>query len=244
MKMNRDGVKAVLFDWDFTLAYTLQKDLSHIERTAALFQGEGINYPVEAFQAARHKLLSDVALGRANGAIKPQTKREIIRFYQQLLTRLGHPDTSQELAYRIYMAYGRLPTTLYEDVLPTLQALQKADVKLGILSNHSRSVRQTIERLVGQYIPSRHITVSEEVGVHKPSRTIFRRAAICLHTRPHHCIYVGDNLHVDAIGAVVQGGYGRGIWLDRAGQGTTQDTPANVARILTLQQVLDFVLTP
>ncbi len=241
MKMNHDGVTVIILDWDFTLAYTLQKDLTHIERTAALFQSNGVNYPIDAFRQARYELLGDIALGRVNGAIKPQTKREIIYFYQQLLVRLGHSDTSRELAYHLYTAYGLLPTSLYDDVLPTLEALQALNVKLGILSNHSRSVRSTIEGLVGQFIPAHHITISEEVGVHKPSTTIFRRAAARLQTPPAHCMYVGDNLHIDAIGAVERGGYGRGVWLDRANQGTVQDFPSNVTRISLLPQVLDFV---
>jgi HAD superfamily hydrolase (TIGR01549 family) len=239
--MNDAGITAVLFDWDFTLAYTLKEELSHIERTAALFQAEGVRYPAEAFHAARKSLLCDIALGRAHGAIKPQTKQEILRFYRQLLNRLGHPDTGRELAYNIYTAYGRLPTTLYADVLPTLHQLNQAGIKTGILSNHSRSVRPVIENLIGQAIPADHITISEEVGAHKPSKTIFRRAAARLHTPPGQCLYVGDNLQVDAIGAVERGDYGGGLWLDRAELGTTQDIPGGVGRITSLAQVLDFV---
>ncbi|MCL4262391.1 MAG: HAD family hydrolase [Anaerolineae bacterium] len=241
MRMPVKGMTAVIFDWDFTLAYTLQPEMSHIERTAVLFQHEGIYYPIEDFRAARESLLADIALGRADGAIKPQTRQEIMDFYRQMLLRLGYPDTSRELAYRIYIAYGQLPTTLYDDVLFTLKKLYQTGLSLGILSNHSTTVRPVMEHLVGAYIPTPHITISEEVGVHKPSKTIFRRAAARLHTPAAQCMYVGDNLNVDAIGAVEQGAYGQGIWLDRANQGTVQDIPPNVNRISTLAQLLDFV---
>lgn len=239
--MNRECITAVLFDWDFTLAYTLQQDLSHIERTAALFQYQGLPYSVEDFYAARRSLVADIALGRTNGAIKPQTKKEIMQFYRQILIRLGHPDVSPELTYSIYTAYGRLPTTLYDDVLPTLHMLHQAGFRLGILSNHSTSVRPVMEKLVGEAIPAAHITISEEAHVHKPSKTIFRLAASRMGVPPDQCVYVGDNLNVDAIGAVVQGRYGFGLWLDRPNQGTMQDIPANVARITLLPQVMDFV---
>lgn len=244
MRKNANGVTAVLFDWDFTLAYTLQPEMSHIERTAVLFRHEGIHYPVEDFRAARESLLADIALGRTDGAIKPQTRQEIMEFYRQMLMRLGHPDTSRELAYRIYIAYGQLHTTLYEDVRPTLQKLYQAGMVMGILSNHSKTVRPVMENLVGAFIPSAHITISEEMGVHKPSKTIFRRAAARLHTLPPKCMYVGDNLNVDAIGAVEEGRYGRGVWLDRANKGTMQDIPPNVYRIAILSQLLDFVPLP
>lgn len=241
MDMKHNNITAVIFDWDLTLAYTLQKDLSLIERTAVLFQNEGVPFSVDQLRQARQKLLCDIATGKANGSITPQTKREIIYFYQQLLTRLDYPDTSQELAYRIYSAYGRLPTDLFEDVLPVLQNLSQQGIKLGVLSNHSRSVRQSIESLIGQYVPSNHITISEEVGVHKPSRTIFRLALSRLQVSAKQTIYVGDNLNVDAIGSVEKGGYRHGIWLDRKADPNVHDLPTNVSRIAHLAQVADFI---
>lgn len=241
MNLMPKGVTAVLFDWDFTLAYTLEQNISHIERTATLFQYEEVIYPVADFRLARQGLLADIALGKANGTIKPQTKQEFIHHYQQLLTRLGHEDTSRDLANRIYAAYGKLPNTLYDDVLPTLAALQKQNIKLGVLSNHIKTIRPVIEKLVGTFIPPQHITISDELSVYKPSKTIFRRAAARLHTEPANCLYVGDNLHVDAIGAVTQGGYCGGIWLDRQNIGGAHDIPPKVVRISYLPQVLDFV---
>lgn len=239
--MNQDNVTAVLFDWDFTLAYTLQKDISPIERTAVLFQKEGADYSAKELQVARRSLLRDIALGEADGNIKPQAKEEIMQLYQDLLRRLGHPDTSQDLASRIYQAYGRLPTTLYDDVLPTLQTLHKQGIKLGILSNHAHSVRATMEKLVGGFIDGRHITISEEENCHKPEPKIFKTAVDKLKVPPRHCLYVGDNLQVDAIGAVEHGRYRRGLWLDRHNKGTMQDVPENVIHITFLQQVLDFL---
>ena len=240
--MIHDPVTAVIFDWDFTLAYTLEQNITPIERTASLFQHAGVYYPVDDIRQARQNLLADIALGKANGTIKPQTKQEFILHYQQLLTRLGHADTSRELAYRIYIAYGELPNTLYDDVLSTLEILKKHSIKMGVLSNHISSIRPIIENLVGKYIAPEHITISEEVGVYKPSKTIFRRAATKLRTNPENCFYVGDNLHVDAIGAVQQGGYQRGIWLDRQNNGTVQDIPPQVVRIQLISQLLDLVL--
>lgn len=241
MKTMNNRVTAVLFDWDFTLAYTLDESISHLERTAVLFQYEGVVYPVDDFRLARQTLLADIALGKANGTIKPQTKQEFILHYQQLLTRLGHEDTSRELANRIYFAYGELPNNLYDDVIPTLQSLQKKGVVLGVLSNHITRIRAVIEELIGDFVPSDYITISEEVGVYKPSKTIFQKAAAKLGVSPEHCYYVGDNLHVDAIGAVNSGGYKGGFWLDRNNVGTVQDIPKEVVRINVLSQVLDLI---
>ena len=235
---NFSTITAVLFDWDFTLAYSLGLDVSHIARTAVLFQNFGVACTKADVLAAQASLEEDMAQGRVSGSLRPQKKREIIALYRELLRRLGHPNDSYEFAYKIYAGYGRLPHTLFNDVLPTLQQLQSQNLTLGILSNHSTSVRTTINLLLGSIIPQNHITISEEVGVHKPGKTIFKRAAANLHQKPASCLYVGDNLQVDAIAAVQQGGFAAGAWIDRFGQEPPPDLPANVFRLTSLTQLI------
>ncbi|MCP4363123.1 MAG: HAD family hydrolase, partial [Chloroflexi bacterium] len=192
-------------------------------------------------KAARHDYLNDLALGEVNGIVQPQTRQDIMRLYKQLLQRMGYARIGRDLTYRIYKSYGKLPTTMYDDVLPTLQALQKQPLTLGILSNHSASTRTIMESMVNGFIKPQHIIISEELGVHKPSKTIFRHAAARLHTPPENCLYVGDNLYVDAIGSVIKGKYGLGVWVDRHNQQVAQDFPEQVVRITYLQQLIDFL---
>jgi FMN phosphatase YigB (HAD superfamily) len=181
-------VTAVLFDWDFTLAYSLGTNISHIARTAVLFQKHGVACTEAEVIAAQETLEADIKRGAASGALRPQKKREIIQLYRELLRRLGHPDDSYNFAYEIYAGYGRLPHYLYDDVLPTLRQLQEYNLQLGILSNHSSSVRDTVDQMLGNIIPKQHITISEEVGVHKPGKTIFRRAVAKLHQKSANCV--------------------------------------------------------
>lgn len=229
-----DTITAVLFDWDFTLAYTIGEDVTFVERMAFLFQSQGINCTVAECQAAFDQFREDVASGKIRGVVTPQTRRQILANYRHIMQRLGYEQPDETLIYRLYSGYANLPHYLYGDVLPALNALRQAGLTLGILSNHSISVRPTIDRLVGAYIPSQNVTVSEAVGVHKPGKTIFRRAAARLRTPPQNCLYVGDNLTVDALGAVQQGGYGAGLWLDRRQQGTVTTLPPRVGRLTTL----------
>ncbi|HEX6385126.1 MAG TPA: HAD family hydrolase [Anaerolineae bacterium] len=238
MKKNEIGV--VLFDWDFTLAYTLG-DVSLDQRIAALFKHVGLPYGQQAVEEVLEDYRNAVERGQARPLHRMQRRRDIVALYRYILARLGHSELSRELMYRIYSAYAHLPTKLYDDARPSLQTLQERGLKLGILSNHSVSVRAVVERLVGDYIPSENITISEEIGVHKPSKTIFQRAAARLAAPPASCLYVGDNLAVDALAAVQVGGYGMGLWLDRRGKGTTRELPENVARITSLHQVVDFI---
>ena len=235
---NFSSLTTILFDWDFTLAYSLGLDVSHTARTAVLFQTFGVACTEAEVVAAQASLEADVAQGIIATSLRPQKKREIIQLYRELLRRLGHPDDSYAFAYKIYAGYGRLPHTLFDDVQPTLRQLQARNIQLGILSNHSFSVRRTIDQLLGNIIPQDCITISEEVGIHKPGKTIFKRAAARLHQKPANCLYVGDNLEVDAIAAVQQGGYAAGIWIDRFGQEIPTSLPDNVYRLTSLTQLI------
>ncbi|MAT98370.1 MAG: hypothetical protein CL608_14595 [Anaerolineaceae bacterium] len=234
-------ISAVLFDWDFTLAYSLGTDISHIARTAILFQKYGVACTEAEVAAAQAAVEADIAQGTVSGSLRPQKKREIIWLYRQLLRRLGHPDDSYNFAYEIYAGYGRLPHYLYEDVPPTLRQLQVHNFQIGILSNHSTSVRHTIEQLLGNIIPQEYITISEEVGVHKPGKTIFRRAVAKLGQKPGNCVYVGDNLEVDAIAAVAQGRFAAGIWIDRSDKAPPTTFPDNIYRITNLTQLISLL---
>ena len=120
-----------------------------------------------------------------------------------------------------------------------MHQLQSRNLQLGILSNHSSSVRRTIDQLLGNIIPQQNITISEEVGVHKPGKTIFRRAVAKLRQKPANCIYVGDNLEVDAIAAVQQGGFAAGIWIDRlSNEESLLTLPSHIYRLTSLTQLI------
>lgn len=238
--MNTNEITAVMFDWDLTLAHILG-EVTAAEKTAAVFQRGGINCTPREMQVAMDRYERDMHLGSVRCFKKPQTRRDITYYYKQLLIRLGYSNLSRDFLNRLYSAYAYLPTFLYDDVLPLLDSLQQKGYQLGIISNHAISARPTMEKFVGNYIPPHHMIISQEIDVHKPAKTIFRRAASRLRVDPSACMLVGDNLCVDAIGAVQQGQFGKGLWLDRKGEGVDKPLPKDVARITSLQQVYDYL---
>ena len=66
-----------------------------------------------------------------------------------------------------------------------------------------------------------HDIASGEVGAAKPDARIFAQAASVFGVPVGDCVYVGDRLHTDAIGATDAGM--RGIWIDRPGISTPSD---------------------
>ncbi len=237
---NVKGVTAVLFDWDHTLAYSEVGADDFSARLAAMFAIAGLDYSQSQIENALAEVAADRDAEEVSKQHIPQTRQEIGWSYYHLLKKLGPPDLSWPLLIRLYGTYAQLPTKLYPDVLQTLEQLQKQGYTLGIVSNHSATARPMMEKMVGALIPSQHITISEEEGVHKPARTIFRRAAAHVHTTPEACVLIGDNMEVDALGAVQQGGYGRGIWLDRNNNGGGE-LPDRIIRVTTLQEVIDWL---
>ena len=239
--MTTESITAVIFDWDFTLVYTIGKDVAYDERTTMMLNQIGIPCSLQDVQQAQQAQLADVQNGVIALPTYPQTKPDFLQIYRDLLTRLGVTEVDEALVYKLYTEYARLPTFLYEDALPTLQALHNCGFRLGILSNHTTSVRATIEPFVGHFIPAEQILISEEAGLHKPEPGIYKQAAERVHTPPQQCVYVGDNLHVDAIGAVQLGGFAHGFWVDRKGTGQGQTFPANVTRITQLTELIDLL---
>ncbi len=231
-------VEAVLFDWDYTLAYTRTRTNSMGERLAHMFALAGLPYSQDEIERALERYNRDVAAGKLPFVDNPQTRREIAQVYSHLFDYLGEEDKSWSTMERLYGTYANLPTYLYEDSRPTLSLLKQQGYKLGIISNHSASARPVMERLIGDLVPSRHIVISEEIGVHKPAKTIYKHAAARLRTQPSHCmLLVGDNLEVDAIGAITAGGFCGGIWLDRESNGSNRPLPEGVIQISSLSQL-------
>jgi FMN phosphatase YigB (HAD superfamily) len=241
--MREQIIEAVWFDWDRTLAQ-VAGDVPGHERLAILFQSEGLHFTPDQVAASMDRYQRDVAQQKLPFlGSPPQKRQDIMAYYGHLLRNLGVTLVDAALVERLYSGYGLLPTSLYDDTLPTLAALQAQGVALGIVSNHSRSVRPVIEEMVGDYISTECIVISQELGVDKPSPRIFHEALNRLSVAPERTVFVGDNLEVDAIGAVLRGGMQRGFWLDRENEAGQEERPlpANVIRITNLRQLLTWL---
>jgi putative hydrolase of the HAD superfamily len=93
---------------------------------------------------------------------------------------------------------------VFPDVWPTLEALARRGIRLGVISNWDERLRPLLDqlRLTGCF---EAIVVSCEVRASKPSPTIFQHAICRLGLPPWAVLHVGDDMAMDVRGARAAG---------------------------------------
>ena len=202
------GLRAVLFDVDFTIA-----------KPGPLLGPDGYRTAGE-----RHGLSLDPALyaqARAAAVQDLQHHPELdhdeeiwIRFTEDIVRGMGGDgDAVREVAEAITDGWLHSANfELYEDALPVMATLREEGLKLGLVSNTSRDLDAFV----------RHFAIEVDAwissGAHgkvKPSPSIFRAVLDLLEVEPAEAIMVGDSPIDDIEGARALGM--RAFLLDREG---------------------------
>jgi putative hydrolase of the HAD superfamily len=120
---------------------------------------------------------------------------------QQVLAALGHPELPNDVFMAIERAFEqRASWFVFPDVLPAIEALKDAGLRLGVISNwvwagpelmHDIELAQHFEAMV----------FSARVGYQKPAAAIFRHALEVTGVAAERAIHVGDNPRADVEGA-------------------------------------------
>jgi HAD superfamily hydrolase (TIGR01549 family) len=123
----------------------------------------------------------------------------------------------------------------FEPPFQVLARLSALGCRLGVITNGPPGAHQRAKLEVAGLTPffGEAVFISSEVGAAKPDPRIFEHALRSLGARPEETIFVGDNLHADALGAA-----GAGItafWLNR--EGAAVDLPPNVQMIRRLSEL-------
>jgi putative hydrolase of the HAD superfamily len=136
-------------------------------------------------------------------------RRRMRELFQE--SELHLTDDVADSRFTVYLKHYEDNWTLFDDVLPCLNALSNR--RLGIISNGN--TEQQIKKLHQTKIAERFeiIVVSEEAGVSKPKPDIFMKACRQSGVKVGQCYYIGDNLQNDALAAESVGM--KGIWLNR-----------------------------
>jgi putative hydrolase of the HAD superfamily len=149
--------------------------------------------------------------------IDKRTTEEKIEFYAEYATRILHEagaEVSREIALQILakLREHKWEFKAYDDTLPTLKELKNRGLIIGLVSNVVQDMEPTYTELGLQPYLAFKVT-SAEVGCDKPRPEIFMAALEKAQVKPEESIYVGDQYHLDIVGA--RGVGIKGVLIDR-----------------------------
>jgi putative hydrolase of the HAD superfamily len=217
-------LRAVLFDVDFTLA----RPGPELGPEGYVRAGgrHGLRLEPGRYEAARDAALVDLRR-------HPEFEHDDeiwFRFTERIVRGMGgDADSAYACAVEITRAWERHENfELYDDVPDTLAAVRAAGLRIGLVSNSARDVREF----------ARHHGLDVDAGISsfhhgrtKPHASIFRAVLELLGVEPAQALMVGDTIADDIEGALALGM--RAILLDREGA-----TPGFEPRIESLNELL------
>jgi putative hydrolase of the HAD superfamily len=200
------SVQAVLFDVDFTLCRP-GPELSP-ERYARIAARHGVALDVSRYDGAREA--AALNLKRHPELLHDDTIWH--RFTEEIFLGMGGPEEiASECATEIEQGWEVSENfELFEDALPVLDELRAARLRLGLVSNGIRDLREFV---LHHKLDVDAVVGSRAHGYVKPHPTIFQAALQQLGVEPAGAVMVGDSLEEDIEGARSLGM--RAILIDR-----------------------------
>jgi putative hydrolase of the HAD superfamily len=199
-------LRAVLFDVDFTLCRP-GPELS-ADRYARIAARHGITLDTGSYDDAREAAVLN--LKRHPELLHDESIWH--RFTEDIFIGMGGPEVlASECATEIEEGWGVSENfELFEDVLPVLDELRLAELRIAVVSNGIRDLHAFVAH---HRLDVDAIVDSRSHGRVKPHPTIFQAALAALAVAPADAVMVGDSLEEDIDGARALGM--RGILLDR-----------------------------
>jgi FMN hydrolase / 5-amino-6-(5-phospho-D-ribitylamino)uracil phosphatase len=199
-------LKAVLFDVDYTLARP-GPDLG-----PEGYLRIGRRYGTE-LDVSRHEEARAAALESLQKHPDFRHDEEIwVAFTERIVVGMGaDPAVARTIAQDVEHAWERSDNfDIYEDVEPTLAELRRYSLKIGLVSNGARDLRE--------FVRHHRLDVDVAVGSRyhgkvKPDPTIFRKALDQLGVEAAEAAMVGDHVQDDVEGAQALGM--RAVLIDR-----------------------------
>jgi len=125
----------------------------------------------------------------------------VVEFDTAVLARLGHDNLAEDAFRRIEQAFARRSAWyVFPDVMPALDALRAASVRLCVISNFVWGAPELIHDLeLASHFE--HLVISARIGFQKPNPGIFRHALEVMSVEPQRALHVGDSYKADIQGA-------------------------------------------
>ncbi len=93
--------------------------------------------------------------------------------------------------------------TLFDDVIPTLNALQSRGIRIGLCSNLAQPYGAVIGKLLAEFDLEQFL--SYELGTIKPEAQIYESILNRFNCDPDQCLFIGDTFEADYAGPIAVG---------------------------------------
>ncbi len=243
--MNREDIKAVLFDLGGTLVThsvpALAAAAGVIAESERLLRESGCEVPGERIQE------SYTSAWKASKALHYVDGSEfaIAAFLKQWLVSIGVADNAANgltpiLEHAIYERDLEL-VELQDAARLTLSGLERRGYRIGAITNTAYShehIGRILERLEVRDFFS-VVTVSSEEGVAKPNPEVYARAIGRLSVKSCEAVFIGNELDVDVCGAQRAGL--SAVLYDPESAASSKPLPEGVLAITKLLDILDIL---
>ena len=194
----RTRLRAVLLDVGDTL---VRPDSSWRDVYARVFLSHGITATAEAFEGAFRAAWKEWQQEGPFEASEEASYRRLMALDQLVFDRLGFPDLPDSFFRDVDLAFRqRSAFYVFPDVIPALDAMQAAGLRLAVVSNWGWAAPELLQTLE----LARHfevLSISARVGYQKPHPAIFEHALELLAIGPREAVHVGDDPAADVQGA-------------------------------------------
>ncbi|MFZ5975587.1 MAG: HAD family hydrolase [Bacillota bacterium] len=232
--------KAILFDLDDTLislSGAAQKAFEHVCRSFLQERQMPFDYNalIKSVKEVMDWFWGDPERHRTGRLDLDNTRRKI---FLQAFSSLNCNDAAE--AHGLADAYGKCQedmTCLFPNTVATLEALQKAGMKMGLITNGSvRKQRAKIERFsLEKYFA--FCLIEEEAGFGKPDLRVYEKALELLNMDASDVWMVGDNLIWDIEAPQKLGIYA--VWVDMGNR--TYFTAPDVVPDKTIKDISELL---
>jgi putative hydrolase of the HAD superfamily len=186
-------LKAVIFDVDFTLARP-GPDLGP-EGYRRLGERYGLTLDPARYEDARRAAFTTL---KRHPELDHDEEIWVL-FTQRIIEGMGGVGDTYGAAVEMEGAWSHAHHfELYDDALPTLDALRAHGLKIGLLSNSARDLDEFVAHH-GLVVDA--VLTSRSHGKTKPHETIFMRMLELLQVAAEEAVMVGDTIEDDIDGA-------------------------------------------
>ncbi len=196
-----NALRAVVFDIDNTL---YDYDAAHAPAFAALTEYAGRELGLSEAEFVRRHREAEREMRRRCGDNCAALHNRLLR-YQALLEALDRPVGAALEMSKLYWTALLSAVRPFPDAVEALARLRKMGLIVGIGTNMTAANQYEKLARIGAMDQVDFIVTSEEVSAEKPDRRLFDACAAKAGCAPSRCLFVGDSLEKDVLGALNAG---------------------------------------